>query len=307
VPSWDGAAVDNEDEAMTRFLHATALALVVLCPLGASAQQSPDPPRQWQGAPDGREDILNTAKERLRLTPEQEQLWGRVDEALRKLRARAADARAGEGPVGDTMERLRRRADLVTARAETLRALADAVQPLWNMLSDTQKRDLADLMRLAARGEEPRMTRRERDDRGDYDDRDDRRDRGIQREGRGNYGDLPRDRMDRRDDERRYRRDRDDDDGRDRDWRRYGGWHDRHDRYDPWIMRRERGWDDLYRDRQGRRGWRADREESYGMGRDRFEGRGRREWGDRPSGDRGGYDRRGDYDRGGNRFEDDWD
>jgi hypothetical protein len=280
---------------MTRFLHATALAFVVLCPIGAGAQQPPDQPRQWQGAPDGREDILNTAKERLRLTPEQEQLWGRVDEALRKLRARATEARPGEGAAGDTMERLRRRADLVTARAETLRALADAVQPLWNMLSEPQKRDLSDLMRLAARGEAARMTRRGRDDdrdRGDRDDRsdrDDRRDRGIQREGRGDYGDPPRDRMDRRDDERHYRRDRDDDHGRDRDWRRYGGWHDRYDRSDPWIMRRERGWNDLYRD-DGRRRWREE---------DRYDGRAGRDWDDRWSDrrrDRGyGDDRRRDF------------
>jgi hypothetical protein len=100
------------------------------------------------------------------------------------------------------------------------------------------------------------------------------------------------------DPDRRYGRHQDDDDGRDRyDGRRYGG---RHDRYDPWIMRRERGWDDLYRDHgrrfEPRRGWRADPEEGCGMGRDRFERRGGREWGDRPS-----------HDRGGDRFEDDQD
>jgi hypothetical protein len=277
---------------MTRLLHATALALVLLCPIGAAAQQPPDPPRQWQGAPDGREDILNTAKERLRLTPEQEQLWGRVDEALRKLRARATEARAGEGPAGDTMERLRRRADLVTARAETLRALADAVQPLWTMLSEAQKRDLSDLMRLAARGEEPRMTRRGRDswdrsDRSDRSDGHDHWDRGIQREGRGDYGGPPRDRMDRRNDARGYWRDRDDEDGRDRDWRRSDRWHDRYDRPDPWIMRRERGWDDLYRDDGRRFEGRRWHEEG------RYDGRGGRDrdnrWSDHRRGDDRGY------------------
>ncbi|MCZ7656376.1 MAG: Spy/CpxP family protein refolding chaperone [Xanthobacteraceae bacterium] len=262
---------------MTRsILLATAVAAaLVAAPAGGAVAQS-QPEQSRPEARDGRSDRLDSAKQELRLTPEQEQLWGRVDEALRSLRERARTARGAGPPAGDAMERLRWRADRVAARAETLRQLADAVQPLWSLLSEDQKRELTGLIRDTAAGD-ARVTRRDRDD-----------DRGMRRWGSDDRG--PRGRMmggyPYRDYDEMYRRhhgrDWDDDRGwrrGDRDDRRGRGWRDD----DEGVSRYERGRDDRdRRDRWGdRRGWRD--QDGYGKG-DRFDSR-RRDRDDRDDDD----------------------
>ncbi len=94
---------------------------------------------------------LAGAKAMLRLTPEQERLWGPVEAQIRasfeertKLRAehqaeRAARREAGErGKIG-LPERLDKATEMTSKRVERLKAFSSAVKPLYAALSDEQK------------------------------------------------------------------------------------------------------------------------------------------------------------------------
>jgi zinc resistance-associated protein len=101
---------------------------------------------------DARFAALKTA---LKLTPVQEKNWPSVEQALRdisKARSARRQAResAGQQPT-DPIERLHDRADALTARAESLRRLADAEKPLYQSLDEAQKRRFALAFRFAAR------------------------------------------------------------------------------------------------------------------------------------------------------------
>jgi zinc resistance-associated protein len=99
---------------------------------------------------DARIAALKTA---LKLTPAQEKNWPAVEQALRdisKERLARRAARANGQPI-DATERLRKRADALTARAEALRRLADAEKPLYQSLDDAQKRRFSIALRFAAR------------------------------------------------------------------------------------------------------------------------------------------------------------
>jgi hypothetical protein len=100
---------------------------------------------------DARIAALKTA---LRLTPDQEKNWPPVEQALRDLskeRAARRQARNAAGQPVDATERLRNRADALTARAATLRRLADAEKPLYQSLDEAQKRRFNIAVRFAAR------------------------------------------------------------------------------------------------------------------------------------------------------------
>jgi hypothetical protein len=100
---------------------------------------------------DARIAALKTA---LRLTPDQEKNWPPVEQALRDLskeRAARRQARSAAGQPVDATERLRNRADALTARAATLRRLADAEKPLYQSLDEAQKRRFNIAVRFAAR------------------------------------------------------------------------------------------------------------------------------------------------------------
>jgi hypothetical protein len=102
----------------------------------------------------------------LKLSAEQEKLWGPVEEALRNLQERTRDLRSSFGPgqPDDQIERLRRLGDLSAQRGDALKRLADAIQPLWATLSDEQKRELPRFVRVAAgQTDEDRMSGRGRD------------------------------------------------------------------------------------------------------------------------------------------------
>jgi zinc resistance-associated protein len=99
---------------------------------------------------DARIAALKTA---LKLTPAQEKNWPAVEQALRdisKERLARRAARAAGQPI-DATERLRERADALTARASALRRLADAEKPLYQSLDDAQKRRFSIALRFAAR------------------------------------------------------------------------------------------------------------------------------------------------------------
>jgi zinc resistance-associated protein len=94
-------------------------------------------------------------KARLRLTAEQEKHWPAVEAAIRDLaqeratrmheRRTAREAAGGAQP--DAIERMRRGADAMTTRAASLKKLADATEPLFKSLDDSQKQQLAMLLR----------------------------------------------------------------------------------------------------------------------------------------------------------------
>jgi zinc resistance-associated protein len=129
-------------------------------------------------------------KQALNLSAEQEKLWASVEEALTNLREqrRALRSAVTASEPTDQLQWLRRRAELSSQRADALKKLADAVQPLWATLSEEQKRTLTQNLSLApSRADQERRTsRREDDDLGmrhhrgryDYQDRADRDRRG---------------------------------------------------------------------------------------------------------------------------------
>ncbi len=89
----------------------------------------------------------------LKLNAEQEKLWPPVETAIRGLMQQRREAQAArrerfasmrqEGSDQDVPASLRFMADRQTASAEALRKLADASQPLYAALDESQKRRLA--------------------------------------------------------------------------------------------------------------------------------------------------------------------
>jgi len=93
----------------------------------------------------------------LKLTPEQEKNWPAVETVIRdlaKARFERMNARRDARRDGDhdPIERLRQRADAMTASAAGLKRLADASEPLYKSLDEAQKRRLTVLARQALRG-----------------------------------------------------------------------------------------------------------------------------------------------------------
>ncbi|WP_188311910.1 Spy/CpxP family protein refolding chaperone [Salinarimonas soli] len=91
----------------------------------------------------------------LKLTPEQQRLFGPVEQALRaqaRERAERMDERRGERGAQslDLMQRLDRQAERTRERAESVQALAGAMRPFWASLNEDQKRLLPVLMRGGA-------------------------------------------------------------------------------------------------------------------------------------------------------------
>jgi hypothetical protein len=151
---------------MLKVAAGAAAALFVLTSPAAYAQSSS---AERQGRPsvsepssvtDLRVEIVKAA---LQLTPDQEKYWPAIENAIRtraKHRAarlenlvdRASDLR-GSDPLELALKRnpvdfMHRRSDALAQRSEDLKKLADAWQPLYQVLSPDQKRRMA-LLRLA--------------------------------------------------------------------------------------------------------------------------------------------------------------
>jgi hypothetical protein len=110
---------------------------------------------------------LAGVKTGLKLTAEQEKNWPAVEAAIRDLakerlarmqerrekREARRDDKTPRAPR-DGIEMLRKRADMLTARAAGLKRLADAAEPLYKSLDEAQKRRLHILARgFRAHGE----------------------------------------------------------------------------------------------------------------------------------------------------------
>ncbi|MBX3513301.1 MAG: Spy/CpxP family protein refolding chaperone [Xanthobacteraceae bacterium] len=127
---------------------------------------------------------IAAVKAGLKLSAEQEKLWGPVENTVRELGKKWSDRMAArrdewqkrrteikdgkEPPAVDQLDRLRKRADALAERSADLKRFADAAQPLYATLDDGQKRRLQMLVRPHRAG---MMHRWHRPDRGP--DRDD--------------------------------------------------------------------------------------------------------------------------------------
>jgi len=105
-------------------------------------------------------------KATLQLTPDQEKYWPPIEQAIRQ-RAKdrqerlegfveRTEGRADRGPLENAQNRnpvelMQRRADNMAQRAANLKKLADAWQPLFQMLTPDQKQRMAALTIVALR------------------------------------------------------------------------------------------------------------------------------------------------------------
>jgi hypothetical protein len=94
----------------------------------------------------------------LKLNPEQQKLWPALELAIRAnaahRAARIERMRSGERPTppADLMERLDRRAERLSERAQRMTALQSALKPLWASFDERQKRLFPILMRAGGGG-----------------------------------------------------------------------------------------------------------------------------------------------------------
>lgn len=130
----------------------------------------------------------------LKLTADQEKLWPPVEAAVKefaKLRIDRANARmnpprddASQKP-DDPVARLRERADTMATSAAAMKKIADAADPLYKTLDDSQKRRLAVLTHMGRFGGGEGWGHRGMGmggmDRGDRDRDDGPRERGFDR------------------------------------------------------------------------------------------------------------------------------
>lgn len=123
---------------------------------------------------------IAAVKAGLKLTPEQEKLWGPVENTMRELgkkhgdhmterraewEKRRAEAQDGkERPVTDHLDRIRKRAEFMAERAGDLKRFADAAQPLYATLDDAQKRRLESILMHQRAGKMRHWRNHDRDD-----------------------------------------------------------------------------------------------------------------------------------------------
>ena len=122
---------------------------------GAPRSQPNIEDQRWQlNAEDLRafgEARLAALKAGLALTPEQEKSWAAFEQAARdygKLRMDRMAAVRNTAPSSDPVERLRQRATAMSDTSAALNKLADATDPLYKSLDDSQKRRFAILNRV---------------------------------------------------------------------------------------------------------------------------------------------------------------
>lgn len=161
----------SQGEAQMFKLTAAAItALFVAASPAAYAQGQMAQPQGTQnagqaGEPSDITDLrIGVLKAALQLTPSQEQYWPAIEQAIRtraqhrvarlqNLSDRASDLANGpplENAINSNpVDRLQRRADAMAQRASDLKNLANAWQPLYQVLSPDQKRRLG-LVRVIA-------------------------------------------------------------------------------------------------------------------------------------------------------------
>ena len=145
---------------MRNFWIAGVAALSIAASTAVYAQHQ----RHWGHTRMGPEDRAALADARiaavhagLKLNADQEKFWPPVEAAVRefaKQRIDRANARMNapaDKPRPDPVTRLRERADNMAASAAALKKIADAADPLYKSLDESQKRRLSVLTRMEGR------------------------------------------------------------------------------------------------------------------------------------------------------------
>ena len=101
-------------------------------------------------------------KAALQLTPDQEKYWPAVEDAIRssaknrqarlERRREMRESTTGAAHERNPIELMQRRADSLAQRSADLKKLADAWDPLYKTLSEDQKKRMAFVTVVAARG-----------------------------------------------------------------------------------------------------------------------------------------------------------
>jgi hypothetical protein len=137
----------------------TAPSSLLLAQEAPATQPVPRVPSDWRPSANERAAFVDARiaglKAGLKLGPEQEKLWPPVEAALRETAAkrearmdafrRERDQRQGSV---DAIERMRRRADMLTETGGDLKKVADAAAPLYAALDDAQKHRMGFLLRM---------------------------------------------------------------------------------------------------------------------------------------------------------------
>jgi hypothetical protein len=120
-----------------------------------------DDDRGWRPSAEDRrafgEARLAALKAGLMLSPEQERSWPAFEQAAReltRLRSERRQAMRDAPQTGDPAERLRQRGNAMSDMGAALRRLADATDPLYKSLDESQKRRFAMLSRFTGMGGE---------------------------------------------------------------------------------------------------------------------------------------------------------
>lgn len=172
---------------MNKIMAAAATALFVTASASAFAQTGVNP-SQYMYAP-GQAHLsasdwdtltamrIKVVKAALQLTPQQEKYWPAIEQAMRvraehrqaqigKAAEAMATAEKGKGSIikalseRNPIEFMQNRADALTQRAEDLKKLADAWQPLYQTLKPEQKERMAFLASAVLHGMANRVEQR---------------------------------------------------------------------------------------------------------------------------------------------------
>ncbi len=143
----------------TGFLAAAAATLLAFAPVAGAAfaaASDDQPERHSRFTAEDRAAFLDARiaglKAGLALNPEQEKSWPALEATIRDLaRERAERSKAwrearDKGESVDTMDRLTRMSDRLTARAAGIKKLEAAAKPLYDSLDDNQKRRFGALL-----------------------------------------------------------------------------------------------------------------------------------------------------------------
>ena len=119
-------------------------------------QQRDDGAARWRPSQEDRAAFTDARiaalKAGLRLTPDQEKNWPAFESALREVvqlhQQRRAGMQQSEPRSDDPTARLRRHAEMMSNAGATLKRLADAQEPLYQSLDDSQKNRFRILARI---------------------------------------------------------------------------------------------------------------------------------------------------------------
>lgn len=143
---------------MKLVLATLAAATSLLCASGAYAQSAASAPAAASGAPaataakvaqfdqkaDKRlEDRIKDLHTKLQITPQQEDLWGKVADTMRQNSQHMRglyEQRMSQTEKFTAVDDLKSYGDLAQAHADSVKSLESAFEPLYAALSDTQKK-----------------------------------------------------------------------------------------------------------------------------------------------------------------------